>query len=243
MSEVIKHEEMLISVISEMLNGMSHVAVGASSPIPGSAALLARANSLTDLRVSMLGSEDHNIFTNGGTELFDCAAQGRIDAFFLGGGQIDGGANINLVGIGDYPDTKVRFPGSFGSAYLYYLVPRVILFREEHTPRVLVPKVDFISAPGSSPENVNRPGGPYALVTERCVFKFDKKKARFRLESIHPGHSLEEIVEMTGFDFDKPSTISETKPPSSDTLKLIRGKIADEISETYPAFSSKLFGA
>ena len=67
--------------------------------------------------------------------------------------------------------------------------------------------------------------------------------ARFRLESIHPGHSLEEIVEMTGFDFDKPSTISETKPPSSDTLKLIRGKIADEISETYPAFSSKLFGA
>ena len=129
MSEVIKHEEMLISVISEMLNGMSHVAVGASSPIPGSAALLARANSLTDLRVSMLGSEEHNIFTNGGTELFDCAAQGRIDAFFLGGGQIDGGANINLVGIGDYPDTKVRFPGSFGSAYLYYLVPRVILFR------------------------------------------------------------------------------------------------------------------
>ena len=65
MNEVVKQEEMLISVISEMLNGMSHVAVGASSPIPGSAALLARANSLNDLRVSMLGSEEHNIFTNG----------------------------------------------------------------------------------------------------------------------------------------------------------------------------------
>ena len=69
------------------------------------------------------------------------------------------------------------------------------------------------------------------------------KNLTLDLDSIHPGHSLEEIIEMTGFEFDEPSTIRETKPPSSDTLKLIRGKIADEISETYPAFSSKLFGA
>ena len=60
------------------------------------------------MRVSVLGSERHNPFTDGGRELFDCAAQGRIDAFFLGGGQIDGGANINLVGVGGYP----REPGA-----------------------------------------------------------------------------------------------------------------------------------
>ena len=53
-------------------------------------------------------------------ELFDCAAQGRVDAFFLGGGQIDGQGNINLVGTGDYPQNDVRWPGSFGSAFLYY---------------------------------------------------------------------------------------------------------------------------
>ena len=89
------------------------------------------------------------------------AAQGRLDAFFLSGGQIDGQANINLLGIGAYPGgLKQRFPGSFGSAYLYFLVPRVILFREEHTPRVLVPKVDFISSPGTSAPGVYRPGGP-----------------------------------------------------------------------------------
>ena len=140
MNTQFKPEELIISTIAEMLEGLSHVAIGASSPIPGSAALLARAKSGGKLRVSMLGSEENNAFTNGGTELFDCAAQGRIDAFFLGGGQIDGRANINLVGIGDYPRSKARFPGSFGSAYLYFLVPRVILFREEHTPRVLVPK-------------------------------------------------------------------------------------------------------
>ena len=35
-------EELMIAVIARMLSGLSHVAVGASSPIPGSAALLAR---------------------------------------------------------------------------------------------------------------------------------------------------------------------------------------------------------
>ena len=43
--------------------------------------------------------------------------QGRIDVFFLSGGQIDGDGNINLVSIGDYEHPKVRFPGSFGSSY------------------------------------------------------------------------------------------------------------------------------
>src|SRR5215467_4042333 len=92
-------DELLIAAIARMLAGLRHVAVGVASPIPGAAALLARARSGGALRVSLLGSEDNNFFTDGGRELFDCAAQGRIDAFFLGGGQIDGNANINLVGI------------------------------------------------------------------------------------------------------------------------------------------------
>src|SRR5262245_15748128 len=120
-------EELLIATVAGMLEGLRHVAVGVCSPIPGAAALLARARSGGALRVSLLGSEANNFFTDGGRELFDCAAQGRIDAFFLGGGQIDGEANVNLVGIGEYPRTAVRWPGTFGAAYLYFLVPLVIL--------------------------------------------------------------------------------------------------------------------
>ncbi len=243
MSAMIAPEELLIATVADMLAGLGHVAVGAQSPIPGSAALLARARSGGSLRVSMLGSEAHSPFTDGGRELFDCAAQGRIDAFFLGGGQIDGQANINLVGIGDYPDTKVRFPGSFGSAYLYFLVPRVILFREEHTARVLVPKVDFVSAPGVSEDDVARTGGPHALVTGRCVFDFDRDRRRFRLASVHPGHDADEIREHTGFDYDAPDTVPETALPDAATLELLRGRVADEVAETYPAFAARVFGA
>lgn len=236
--------ERLIVTIASLLDGARHVAVGASSPIPAAASMLLRAQKEAAkepaVRLSILGSVKHNLFTNGSTELFDCAGQGRIDAFFLGGGQIDGQGNINLVGVGDYPNTRVRWPGSFGSAYLYFTVPKVILFREEHTPRVFVEKVDFISAPGTSDPSIYRKGGPYALLTSLALFMFDPQLARFRLVHIHPGHTLEEIKAATGFDFDVDPAVAETPGPDDETLALLRGRVLDELQETYPEFALQL---
>jgi glutaconate CoA-transferase subunit B len=235
-------EELLINVIAGLLDGTRHVAVGAASPIPAAAALLARERSGGRLRVSLLGSAEQSFFTDGGRELFDCAAQGRIDAFFLGGAQIDGAANINLVGIGGYPRSKVRFAGSFGSAYLYFLVPRVILFQPEHSLRTLVPKVDFISAPGVSPPGIYRPGGPIALVTGRCVFDFDREAKRFRLATAHAGETVQAIRDNTGFEFDEPRQVRATPVPDAETLALIRGQVCREISGTYPVFAARVLG-
>jgi glutaconate CoA-transferase subunit B len=232
--------ELLIGVIATLLEGCRHVVTGASSPIPATAALLAREQSHGQMRVSLLGSLRNNSFTDGSVELFDLAAQGRIDAFFLGGGQIDGEANINLVGAGGYPRSVVRWPGSFGSSYLYFLVPRVILFREEHTRRVLVPRVDFVSAPGTSPAGVYRPGGPYKLLTGLGLFAFDRMRRRFQLESVHPGHTVEEIVDNTGFDFDRPEHVPVTPGPGPRTLELLRSRIRDEVGEAYPRFAATL---
>lgn len=237
----VTERERLIVTIAELLDGVRHVAVGASSPIPAAASMLLRAKQRSNngalVRLSILGSVKHNFFTNGSVELFDCAAQGRIDAFFLGGGQIDGQANINLVGVGDYPQVKVRWPGSFGSSFLYSQIPRVILFREEHSPRVLVKKVDFISAPGTSEPNIERKGGPHALLTSRALFAFDKAKSCFVLKNIHPGQTVADIQEATGFDFDISPDLSETPDPDSQTLKMLRGPVLDELAETYPQFA------
>ena len=235
----------MIGAIAPMLEGLGHVAVGARSPIPGSAAHLARARSHGRLRVSILGSRTQSSFTDGARELFDCAGQGRIDAFFLSGGQIDGQANINLVGVGDlaaYPRADARFPGSFGSAYLYFVVPRVILFHLEHSPRVLVDKVDFISAPGTSPPDVFRPGGPFALVTSLCVFHFDRARGRFRLTSTHGNVSRETIRAATGFDYDEQAVVPITPPPDAETLRVLRTDVARLIADTYPAFAAKTWG-
>jgi glutaconate CoA-transferase, subunit B len=235
-------EELLIDATAALIGGAKHAAIGASSPIPAAAALLARERGHGRPYVSLLGSRRETFFTDGGRELFDCAGQGRIDVFFLSGGQIDGGANINLVGTGDYAKPTARFPGSFGSAYMYYVVPRVILFRLEHTRRTLVEQVDFISAPGSSPENVHRPGGPVALITNRCLFAFDRARRRFRLVSVHPGHSEAEVAEHTAFDFDRPQRVPQTAPPSPETLRILRKVIAPQLCEVYPRFAAEVFG-
>ena len=231
---------LLIGTIAGMLDGLGHVAVGAASPLPAAAALLARERGGGRPRVSLLGSRTHDDFTDGGRELFDRAAQGRIDAFFLGGVQIDGGANVNLVGVGAYPALDRRYPGSYGSAYLYFLIPRTILFRAVHTTRTLVRKVDFISAPGTSPPGVHRPGGPYALVTGRCVFRFQPARGRFRLASLHPGHGLDEVRAATGFDFDHPARVPETTAPDRESRALIHGPVGAALAEVYPRFAARL---
>ena len=232
--------ELLIATVARSLDGLRHVAVGAVSPIPAAGALLAQARSRGQMWVSILGSRRFNSFTDGSRELFDCAAQGRIDAFFLGGVQIDGGANINLVGTGDYPKTDVRFAGSYGSAYLYFVVPQVMLFSLSHSVQTLVESVDFISAPGTSPANVYRPGGPVALLTERCLFAFDRDAGRFALASLHPGQTVDDIVEHTGFAFDVPADVPTTPEPTSDELELIAGDVGLAVGETYPAFAARL---
>ncbi len=239
-------EELLINTIADLLVGCGHIAVGVSSPIPGSAALLRRHRDLSvgkRTRVSIIGSALPDFRTDGGVDLFDQAGQGRIDAFFLSGGQIDGKANINLVGVGDgYPRQKVRWSGSFGSAHLYFMVPKVVLFRLEHSPRTMVEAVDFISAPGASPANVHRPGGPYALVTDLCLFHFARDRQRFSLKSVHPGHSVEEVQDSTGFDFDLPEQVPLTPVPSPDTLTILRKTVAQDIADPYPKFARRVWG-
>ena len=238
----LKPEELLIDVVLRLISGAKHVAVGANSPIPAAAAFLAQTLGGGRPYVSLQQSPKHNLFTDGGRELFDAAGQGRIDVFFLSGAQIDGQGNINLVAVGDYARPKARFPGSFGSAYLYYVVPKVILFRLEHTRRTLVEQVDFISAPGTSPPNVYRRGGPIALVTPLCHFGFDRARARFRLASVHPGHSVEEVLDQTGFAFDRPDVVPLTPAPSADMLRLLRGTVAPQLARIYPKFAETVFG-
>jgi len=218
-----------------------HIAVGAASPIPAAACWLAKKQG-HPVRLSLLHRRSGNPFTEGTRELFDLTGQGRIDLFFLGGGQIDAQANLNLIGTGDWPGQGVRFPGSFGSAFMYFMTPRTILFREEHSPRVFVERVDNISAPGVSPPGVFRRGTAQALVTGRCVFRFHPDRARFSLASVHPGETVEGVRAATGFAFDVDGDVPFTPDPTAAELALLRGPVCDEMVETYPEFCARVFG-
>jgi len=242
----IKLEERIAVALAKLILDPSapparHIAVGAASPMPAAACWLVKKQG-HPVRLSLLHKRSGNPFTEGTRELFDLTGQGRIDLFFLGGGQIDGSANLNLVGTGEWPGMGVRFPGSFGSAFMYFMTPRTILFREEHTPRVFVEKVDNISAPGVSPPGVFRRGTAQALVTGRCVFRFHPDRAWFSLESVHPGETVESVCEATGFAFDVTGDVPFTPDPTAEELALLRGPICDEMLETYPEFCARVFG-
>jgi glutaconate CoA-transferase subunit B len=107
----------------------------------------------------------------------------------------------------------------------------------------MVPEVDFISAPGVSEPGVHRLGGPYAMLTELGLFSFHRARRCFRLESVHPGRSVEEIRDNTGFEFDCPDRVPVTAPPDAGTLSTIRGAIRSDIVETYPRFAARLGAA
>ena len=215
-------EELLACVIARLLRGSRHAAIGAASPIPAAGAFLYRQRDPA-FRVSLQQRRAANPFSEGSRELFDLAGQGRIDTFFLGGAQIDGSAAINLV----HADGR-RFPGSFGSAFMYPMVKNTILFREEHSKRVLVPKVEFVSARGD----------PAALLTGKALFSWQKDKGRFRLESVHEAG---DIRSETGFDFDSGDT-GLTPPPSAEDLDLLRGPVAKAMAADYPDFAKRVWG-
>jgi glutaconate CoA-transferase, subunit B len=216
-------EELLACVVARLIGGAKHVAVGAASPIPATGVFLYQQKH-PGLRVSMLHKRSGNPFTEGSRELFDLAGQGRIDVFFLGGAQIDGEANINLVRA-----EGRRFPGSFGSAFMYPVVKNTILFREEHSPRVLVPKVEFVSARGD----------PAALLTGKALFSWQRGKRRFRLDSVHEAG---DIASQTGFSYDAEANPPLTPAPSAEDLALLRGPVARAIAADYPDFAKRVWG-
>jgi len=234
-------KELLIVEICKMLKGLNHVAVGAFSPIPAAACLLSKKLNNGVKNISILGSENFNFFTNGGTELFDCAAQGRIDAFFLSGGQIDGEANINLVGLKKNKEFYHRFSGSYGSAFLYFIVPKIILFREEHNKNIFVKKVDYVSAPGINSKKIYRKGKVYRLITGKGIFNFNYDISKFELKNLHPGESLSDIKKNTGFPFKIPEIVPFTEDPTNNQLQILRNDVTKELKQIYPRFVEEYF--
>ena len=123
------------------------------------------------------------------------------------------------------------------------LVPRLILFREEHSRRTLPARVDAVSAPGTSPPGVYRRGGPVALITGRAVFAFDAGRARFLLESVNPGETAAGVRAATGFDYDEPAEAPVSPLLDPADRERLRGAVADDLDPAYPRFAGALRAA
>jgi len=230
-------EEFLAFQVSREVRDRERTAVGTLSPVPLLGTLHASASHAPHGKFLFLGSDDTPV-TEGSKELFDLAQRGNLDLFFLSGAQVDRKGNINLTCIGEYGSPKVRLPGGAGSAMLYYMTRRVVLFTLSHTPRVFVEKCDFVTSAGSTPQDPWRRGGPTRLLTPLCTMEYDSRAAEWRLLSLHPGVSFGEAQRETGFPL-APADVPETPSPSADDLALIRAQIP-LLARSYPLFAEAL---
>ncbi|MDQ3928741.1 MAG: hypothetical protein M3328_06285 [Chloroflexota bacterium] len=147
---------------------------------------------------------------------------GHTQVFFAGGLQIDRYGNCNLAFVGDLARPTLRGPGSAGLPWAQHSA-RTILYATSHTSRVFVPRVDFVSYPGwDSAGRNNRTNGPQLVVTPLAVMDFDEGR-QMRLVSLHPGVSLDEVRDNTGFDLSLPEGDVPTTPePTPLELQSLR---------------------
>jgi glutaconate CoA-transferase subunit B len=153
--------------------------------------------------------------------------------FVVSGIQVDRFGNTNLVGLGDdHSKPTLRGPGAIGSVSSTAYAERFYIIPPKHTRQILVERCDFVSAVGwheggaDARERLGLPGGgPKLCITELCVFDFDDETKAMRLKSIHPGRTVDEVVENTGFDVLIPDSVPETEPPRPDELDLLRSVI------------------
>jgi glutaconate CoA-transferase subunit B len=128
------------------------------------------------------------IFAN--EDFYDLCARGGLDLVFLGCAQVDAQGRTNVSVIGSWHAPKVRLPGGGGAAVMMPTAKRVATWRTEHSPRVLVERLDFVTAAGNLT----------TVVTPLAVFQ--RRDGRLALESWNPQVTVEEIVRRTGFEFD-----------------------------------------
>ncbi len=170
-------------------------------------------------------------------ELMETAQRGFIDYGFLGGAQIDPYGNLNTTTIGEHDHPKVRLPGSGGANDLGSHCWMTVAIMQ-HDKRRFVPKVDFVTTPGyltgpGAREAAGLPVGtrPINVVSTLALMDYDDESGgtyRMRLAATHPGVSVQEVLDNTGFELIIPDQVRVNDPPSAEELRILREEIDPE---------------
>lgn len=157
----------------------------------------------------------------------------RVDLTFIGGLQVDRYGNTNMIGLrGEKGGFKVRGPGTVGIASLTTHIRRYFIYVNEHSPRVFVPKCDFVSSVGwgtggaDAREKLGLPGGgPALMITPECIMDFDADTKQARLRFLSPGVSVEQVQAKTGFPLPTAPDLCELPLPDEHELHILRSKV------------------
>jgi glutaconate CoA-transferase subunit B len=245
-------DELMVTVLAEQFQNGDQACNGMASFIPVAAFMLARATHAPELvwLASSVGLEarpkripastleaplwrDSVMYLEQYGDFWTYVLNGRwIEKFCVGAAQLDqyGNANNSVIG-SDYHAPEVRLPGTAGLADMGSIGKQLYYWNPNHSPRSLVKRVDFISAAGyleggDARARLGLAGGPQIVVSNLAVMDFEPESKRMRLKSVHPGTTVAQVREATGFDLLMPDDeVPETRPPTEEQVRLIRDMI------------------
>lgn len=152
--------------------------------------------------------------------------KGRVDVGFIGGAEVDRFGNLNTTRIG-LPGGFVRLPGSGGGGDIASLSKKLLIIMP-HEKRRFVEKVGYVTSPGfglgggwRKDQGLVR-GGPSAIITTLGVFRFHPETKETFLSQVHPGVSIDQVREETGWDLKIDSEPTQTLGPTDQDLSIIR---------------------
>ncbi|MFI9803763.1 CoA-transferase subunit beta [Streptomyces sp. NPDC052301] len=144
----------------------------------------------------------------------------------MGASQLDRYGNQNISCIGDWARPTRQLLGVRGAPIntlnnpTSYWIPR-------HSPRVFVERVDMVSGVGydraaAAGPSATRHHRIARVVSDLGVFDFDTPDRTMRVCSVHPGVTVRQVVEATGFPLAIPDEVPRTREPTAEELRLIR---------------------
>jgi acyl CoA:acetate/3-ketoacid CoA transferase beta subunit len=231
--------EVCVVAVAECFRGDGEIVANPIGTIPMIAGRVARASFEPDLMVTdgeaalVAGNEafawpDGKVveYYNPYRSMFDVVWSGRRHVV-MGATQIDPWGNQNFAAIGaDYRSPKTQligFRGAPGNTVNHPTSYWVV----NHSPRVFVEEVDVVTGVGW---NRAEAAGPAAfeffevrrVVTNLAVLDFGGEGHRMRLISVHPGVTIQEVLDATGFELAQADPVGESRLPTPDELRLIR---------------------
>jgi glutaconate CoA-transferase subunit B len=153
---------------------------------------------------------------------------GRVDVGFLGAAQLDRYANINTTIVGDdYLRPRVRLPGAGGAPEIAASCREVVVVVRQ-SRRAFVERVDFVTSVGygKGPGDRERLGlrgrGPTMVITDLGVLEPDPVTCELTLARRHPGVTVDQVRDATGWDLAVAADLCDTAPPTTEELAALR---------------------
>ena len=155
---------------------------------------------------------------------------GRVDVGFLGAAQLDRYGNINTTVVGDYDKPKVRLPGAGGAPEIAGSAREVFIMLRQ-TPRAFVDTLDFVTSVGHHEGGSTRGmlgttgAGPTVVITDIGVLRPDPQTRELVLSDLHPGRTVDEALEATGWPLQIADNLGSTNPPTLEELHTLRALV------------------